>query len=97
MGQKKARTWGLSCGYHSYASSALAPKHSDQACRKVGVRKTNSSRNLLDPIARYETAASPLQGRDCTVLSTTKRVAQADNVKPQTAFFDCDFRPDLCE
>jgi hypothetical protein len=35
-------------------------KRSDQADRKVGVRKTSRSRNLLDPIARYETIASPL-------------------------------------
>jgi hypothetical protein len=47
------------------------------------VRKTSRSRNILDPTARlrnrrYETIASPLQGRDvsCTVLSITKRLAE---------------------
>jgi hypothetical protein len=43
------------------------------------------SRNLLDPISRQETIASPLQGRDVsrTILSITKRPAQADDVKPK--------------
>jgi hypothetical protein len=47
------------------------------------VRKTSRSRNILAPAARlrnrrYETIASPLQGRDesCTVLSITKHLAE---------------------
>jgi hypothetical protein len=47
------------------------------------VRKTSRCRNILAPAARlrnrrYETIASPLQGRDesCTVLSITKHLAE---------------------
>src|ERR1700733_10284002 len=84
MGQKKARPRAVSCGDHSFASLALSPRHSDQA----SVREGNRSRHLLGSIARFETKASTLQGRDVThtVRSNTKRLAQADDVKPQTPF-----------
>jgi hypothetical protein len=88
----------------------VASDHSDQAAGQVGVRKTDGRRRKrftlknLALIARsrnrgHEAIASPGQGRDVSraVLAIAQRLAQVDDVEPQTAFFHGGVGPDLSQ